>query len=230
MADRVLIIAESGSGKSTSLRNLNSEETFIINCLSKKLPFKGWKSKYTELTKENPRGNLFNSVVGANIMATMKYVNEKRTEIKTLVIDDFNYVSAYRLFDKAKETGFTKFVDSALEIKQIATLPESFRDDLLVIFMMHPDISVDVEGNKIIKPKTGGRMIENQLTFEGLFEKVLYGKSKLSPDGRSIEYIFETRKTNDIASPAKTPIGLFEEAHIANDLQLVIDAIKEFDY
>jgi len=228
LANRILTIAESGSGKSTSLRNLNPRETFIINCLSKPLPFKGWKSKYVEVSKDNPNGNLFNNSNGTSILAMMKYVNEKRPEIKTLIIDDFNYISAYKLFDKAKETGFNKFVDTALEIKTLATAPESFRDDLIVVYMMHPDISLDIDGNKIIKPKTGGKMIETQLTLEGLFDKVLYGKARIGKD-KQVEFGFETRKTSDIASPAKTPMGLFEEAFIDNDLQLVLDAVKEYE-
>lgn len=230
MADRILILAQSGSGKSTSLRNLDPKETFIINCLSKNLPFKGWKSNYTALSKDNPQGNLYNNVNGSSIMATMKYVNEKRPEIKTLIVDDFNYVSSYKLFDKAKETGFNKFVDSALEIKQITTLPESFRDDLIVIYMMHPDIDSDIEGNKIITPMVGGKMIRNQLTLEGLFDKVLYGRVNISKVTKEAEFVFETRKTTDISSPAKTPMGMFEDATIPNDLKIVIDTIKEFDY
>lgn len=228
MADRVLILAESGAGKSTSIRNLDPKETFIINCLSKALPFRGWKSKYTLLTKDNPDGNLFNSVNGSTIMGTMKYVNDKRPEVKMLIIDDFNYISAYKLFDKAKETGYNKFTDTALEIKQIATLPESFRDDLIVVYMMHPEVDTDIDGNKRITPKIGGKMITNQLVLEGLFDKVLYCKPRTAKGGKGIEYGFETRKS-EISSPAKTPMGLFEEEFIPNDLELVKQAILEYE-
>lgn len=106
MAQSVLIIAESGSGKSTSLRNLNPDETFIINIANKPLPFKGWKSKYSLINKENPLGNMSNVSSGAGVMKVMDHVNEKLPHIKTLVIDDWQFMSSFEYFDRAAEKGW----------------------------------------------------------------------------------------------------------------------------
>jgi len=105
MAQGILIIAESGAGKSTSIEALNPAETFIINVANKPLPFKGWKSKYKLWSKDNPAGNMYDKATPENIEACLKYVNEKRTEIKTVVIDDFQYMSSFEFFDKANEKG-----------------------------------------------------------------------------------------------------------------------------
>jgi hypothetical protein len=88
MAQSILIIAESGTGKSTSIENLNPTETFIINVANKPLPFKGWRSKYTLWSKDNPLGNMYDKSSVASIEACIKYVNDKRPDIKNLVIDD----------------------------------------------------------------------------------------------------------------------------------------------
>jgi hypothetical protein len=108
MATSILVVAESGSGKSTSIESLNSKETFIINVSSKPLPFKGWKSKYSVWSKENPNGNLYNTANPDQILACLKYVHEKRPEIKTVVVDDMQYMSAFEYFDKSNEKGYDK--------------------------------------------------------------------------------------------------------------------------
>ena len=78
MAQSVLVIADSGTGKSTSIRTLDPKETFIINIANKPLPFKGYKSKYTQISKENPKGNLTSAAsAAAGIIKAMKHVDEK---------------------------------------------------------------------------------------------------------------------------------------------------------
>lgn len=89
MAQSILIIAESGCGKSTSIRTLNPKETVIINIASKPLPFKGWQSNYILYDKsENPNGNLLNISNPTHVYGAMKHVSEKMPHIKNLIIDD----------------------------------------------------------------------------------------------------------------------------------------------
>ena len=99
MAQGILIIAESGSGKSTAIEQLDPKETFIINVANKALPFKGWRKKYVQWSKDNPKGNLYSASSSQQIEACMKYVSEKRPDIKNLVIDDFQYMSSFEFFD-----------------------------------------------------------------------------------------------------------------------------------
>ena len=84
MAQGILIIAESGSGKSTAIEQLDPKETFIINVANKPLPFKGWKGKYITWSKDNPTGNLYAGSAPTQIEACLKYISEKRPEIKTM--------------------------------------------------------------------------------------------------------------------------------------------------
>lgn len=82
------LVGQSGSGKSTSLRNLDPTKTFIINVASKPLPFKGWRSKYTIWSKDNPNGNYINTSNVQVIGQILGYINSKRPEIKNLIIED----------------------------------------------------------------------------------------------------------------------------------------------
>ena len=103
MAQSVLVIADSGTGKSTAIRDLNPDETFIINIANKPLPFKGWKKNYTLISKENPKGNLASSSSAAGIVKAVHHVDQKMPHIKTLVIDDWQYMSSFEYFDRANE-------------------------------------------------------------------------------------------------------------------------------
>ena len=109
MANSVLVIADSGTGKSTSIRTLDPKETFIINIANKPLPFRGWKGKYTQITKDHPKGNLTSAATAPGIIKAMKHVNDKMGHIKTIVVDDWQYMSSFEYFDRANEKGYEKF-------------------------------------------------------------------------------------------------------------------------
>ena len=226
MAQSVLIIAESGSGKSTSIETLNPKETFIINVANKPLPFKGWKSKYVTWSKENPTGNLYSKPEADSIVACMRYVSEKRPEIKVIVIDDFQYMSGFEYMEKALEKGYDKFTKMASNLSKVATLPKDLRDDLIVFFLTHAEESTDIEGNRKLKAKTIGKMIDNVLTLEGLFSIVLFGKVKKTKD-TGVKYVFETQNNGE--NTCKSPKGMFTTFEIANDLNLVKTAIAEYE-
>jgi hypothetical protein len=226
MAQSVLIIAESGSGKSTSIETLNPKETFIINVANKPLPFKGWKSKYLLWSKENLTGNLYGKPEADNIVACLKYVSDKRPEIKTIVIDDFQYMSGFEYMEKALDKGYDKFTKMASNLAKVATLPKDLRDDLTVFFLTHAEESTDIEGNRKLKAKTIGKMIDNVLTLEGLFSIVLFGKVKKSKE-TGVKYVFETQNNGE--NTCKSPRGMFESFEIPNDLALVKNAITEYE-
>ena len=145
MAQSTLIIAESGSGKSTSIRNLDPKETFIINIANKPLPFKGWKSKYTQISKENPKGNMTSASSSAGIIKAMNHVNDNMPHIKNLVIDDWQYMSSFEYFDRANEKGYDKFTQIASNLAQVAKMPKDLRDDLYVFFLTHSEDSTMFE-------------------------------------------------------------------------------------
>jgi len=224
-ANRILILAASGSGKSTSIMNLNPAETFIINVNNKPLPFKHWRSKYKTWSKENPSGNLFASKDPALVLQTMQYVNDKRPEIKNLIIDDLFYIMAEENFQKINDTGYGKFTSMGLNFKNLITKPDNFRDDLFVWYLTHPEVNTDEFGNKVVKTKTIGKLVDSQLNVEGMFDKVLYARPRKTKEG--MQFGFETK--TDGFTPTKTPMGMFEEDFIPNDLQLVRDAVLEYE-
>tara|TARA_R110000782_G_scaffold50974_1_gene110108 strand:+ start:537 stop:1220 length:684 start_codon:yes stop_codon:yes gene_type:complete len=226
MAQSVLVIADSGTGKSTAIRNLNPDETFIINIANKPLPFKGWKKDYTLISKDNPKGNLASASSAVGIIKAINHVDQKMPHIKTLVVDDWQYMSSFEYFDRANEKGYDKFTQIAANLAQVAKMPKDLRDDLTVIFLTHSEDSTDINGNRKIKAKTIGKMIDNTLTLEGLFSIVLFGKVNKNDDGE-LQYGFETQNSGE--NTCKSPEGMFEEHFIPNNLQYVKDCMKKYE-
>ena len=226
MAHSVLVIADSGSGKSTSIRDLDPKETFIINIANKPLPFKGWKKNYTAITKDNPKGNMTPVSSAAGIMKAMMHVYDKMPHIKNLVIDDWQYMSSFEYFDRANEKGYDKFTQIAANLAQVAKLPKDMRDDLYIFFLTHSEESTDVNGHRRVKAKTIGKMIDNTLTLEGLFSIVLFGKV-IKDENDKLNYVFET--ANNGENTCKSPAGMFDDIRIDNSLKVVKDAIIEYE-
>ena len=226
MAQSVLIISESGAGKSHSMQFLDSNETFVINVANKPLPFKGWKGKYSKLGEDNPKGNLSGSSKAKGILQAMEYVDKKRPEIKNLVIDDWQYMSSFEYFDRADEKGYEKFTEIGQHLARTAKMPANMRDDLFVFYLTHSEETQDSKGVRKQKAKTIGKMVDEKLTLEGLFSVVLYAKVKKDLDG-VLHYVFETK--TDGANTCKAPLGMFETDDIENNLQLVKEAIIKYE-
>ena len=226
MAQSVLIIAESGCGKSTSIETLNPKETFIINVANKPLPFKGWKTRYPIFDLISKKGNCANVSSPKDIEAVLKIINNDRKEIKNVVIDDFQYMSAFEYFGRATEKGFDKFTQMGAALAHIAKLPILMRDDLMVFYLTHAEESTNLEGNRKVKAKTIGKLVDDKLTLEGLYSIVLFGKVKKDKDG-NMRYVFETQNNGE--NTCKSPRGMFSTFEIANDLKIVRDAILEYE-
>ncbi len=226
MAQSVLIIAESGCGKSTSIESLNPKETFIINVANKPLPFKGWKSKYPTFDIITKAGNCANVSSPKDIESVLKIINNERKEIRNIVIDDFQYMSAFEYFGRATEKGFDKFTQMGAALAHIAKLPIMMRDDLMVFYLTHAEEATDLEGRRKVKAKTIGKLVDDKLTLEGLYSIVLFGKVKKDKDG-NMRYVFETQNNGE--NTCKSPRGMFPSFEIANDLQIVRDSIISYE-
>ena len=226
MAQGILVIAESGAGKSTSIEKLDPKETFIINVANKPLPFKGWKKKYVLWSKDNPSGNLYTGSSAQQIEAALGYINSKRPEIKTIVVDDFQYMSSFEFFDRCDEKGYEKFTQIGANLARIARMPKDLRDDLTIMFLTHAEESTDLEGKRKFKAKTIGRMVDEKLSLEGLFSIVLFGKVKKDKDG-TIRFVFETQNNGE--NTCKSPKGMFPDFEIPNDLAYVKQAIQDYE-
>lgn len=194
----VLIIGASGSGKSSGLRNFSADEVTIFNVANKLLPFR----KKLDVIKN------------ANYDTIGRILSQKQKKI--YVIDDSQYLLAFEMFDRAKETGYSKFTDIALRFRNmIDYIIKKLPDDVIVYFLHHAE---ETDSGKI-KAKTVGKMLDNQLTVEGLFSIVLYCKI----EGES--HIFETQ--SDGYTTAKSPMEMFDRI-IDNDLKMVDSKIREY--
>ena len=208
MAQKVLILGNSGTGKSTSIRNLNPEETFIIKCVEKPLPFK--KSEKLYCTEKK---NTFTASNIGRVLGALEKI-EGNKKIKTLIIDDFNYLLTFGYKDSAKENGYTKFERLAFGIIDIFQKIDTMRNDLIVYIMAHTQ--KDNEGK--ISMKTVGKFLDEKLVVEGLFSIVFLAL------GSDSDYKF----TVNGIDPAKSPMEMFETNEVENDLTITNKAIIEY--
>ena len=195
----ILILGDSGSGKSTSLRNFTPEEVAIFNVASKPLPFR----------------NLLPKADGADYQTIIKGL--AKCSRKAYVIDDSQYLMAFEGFERAQEKGYEKFTQLALNFYNlIQFIIKKTPSDVLVYFLHHTEITEDGK----IKAKTIGKMLDNQLTLEGLFSIVLLCKT----DGN--RHYYETQ--SDGKNTAKSPLGMFDNREIDNDLKTVDTTIRQY--
>lgn len=213
MSIATLIIGESGTGKSTSLRNLNPDETLLIQSVRKPLPFKSanWKT----IAKGQP-GSVYVSDNSAEIVTAMR-----RTSKSIIVIDDFQYVLANEFMRRVTdhETGnsaFAKYNEIARNAWDILMEASALPDDKRVYILSHT--STDEFGKT--KIKTIGKLLDEKIVMEGLVTIVL---RTAVING---QYIFTTK--NSGADTVKSPMGLFETEHIDNDLAAVDAAIQSY--
>ena len=186
----VLVLGESGSGKTASLRNFKKDDLGLLNVLGKKMPFR------SELQSiDNAR---YNQILQA-------FQSNKR---KCYVVDDANYLMQLANFAKAEERGYDKFTKMAMDFERMLEAAMATDDETIVYVLMHPQY--DDAGNA--KPKTIGKMLDNQLTIEGLVSMTLVAF------GDENGYHFRTNDPNGIA---KSPMGMFDAEIIDNDLAMV---------
>lgn len=214
MALIICIAGESGSGKTTSMRNLDPSTTFYIDCDKKGLSWRGWREQYSEDKK-----NYFRTDFPEMALKYLQMVNEVEScrHIKTVVIDTINGLMVADEMRRSKEKGYDKWQDLAKCIYDLIDYALTMRDDLTVIFVAHTQTDHDENGFMFTRIKTSGRKLD-KIVLESKFSTVLLAKCV---DG---EYKFETHANN---STAKTPLGAFE-GDIENDIVKVIEVLKEY--
>ena len=198
MAILCMIYGQSGTGKSTSLRNFEPDNVSIINVSGKPLPFR----------KKLPTANTDNY---AKILTGLPQI-----PTPSIVIDDATYLMVNAFMRNAKVQGYQKYTDMAYDFNFLVESAAKLPDDKIVYFIGHSDQADD--GREHFK--TIGKMLDNYVTLEGRFSIVLKTVVK---DG---EYLFSTQNSGQ--DTVKSPIGMFESATIPNDLKLVDTAIREY--
>lgn len=197
----VMILGESGTGKSASLRNFQPGEVAIINVAGKPLPFRTRLKTYIS--------DDYNQVTAA----IRGYVGKGA---KSIVIDDSQYLMADEFMRRAKENGFQKFTDIGKNYFDLISLVKTLPDDRIVYFLSH--LTTDDQGRE--RCKTIGKLLDEKITVEGLFTIVLKTQVK---DGH---YYFSTQ--NNGIDTVKSPIGMFEDSLTENDLKTIDLTIREY--
>jgi hypothetical protein len=214
MSIATLILGESGTGKSTALRNLNPDNTLLIQAVKKPLPFKS--KNWLPATKETPTGSVFVTDNSDKIIAAMQ-----RTTKDVIVLDDFQYTMSNEFMRRVldKETGnaaFAKYNEIARFAWDILNAASNLPDNKRVYILSHTQ--TDESGHT--KIKTIGKLLDEKITIEGLVTIVMR-THRINGN-----YVFSTK--NSGSDTVKTPLDMFQEDHIDNDLAAVDAVIVEY--
>lgn len=201
-AQKVLVIGESGTGKSTSLRNCDPATTAVVNPVGKPLPF---KNHFEMLNNETEARKI------------TKYMKEQVAAGKKLiVVDDFQYILAVPYMNRIKETGWDKYNDFGANYFDIINVCKDLPDDVVVVYMSH----LETLENGLTTIKLIGKLLREKITIEGLFTVVL--RTGVN-EGK---YYFYTQ--NSGKDTVKSPLGMFPVYAIDNDMSYVVDKIRNF--
>ena len=207
MAKATLIIGESGSGKTASLRNFKEGEVLVISVAGKDMPFRCRWPKYIVHSKDYDF-----------IKNYLKAASARPKCPKVVVIDDSQYLMAFQEMDQVNVKGYDKFTQIASDFYRLLVfMQDELPADFTVYYLHHSEKSDD----GYVSPKTIGKMLSNHLKVEGMFNIVMMATVK---DGK---HVFLTHN-NDGMSCVKTPIGMFEEDYVDNDLKLVDATIRDY--
>lgn len=213
MARLIGIMGEPGTGKSTSLKGLNPDETFYCDCDGKGLNWRGWRQQYNSDKKNYVKTNFPQIVI--------KYLNnvsEKAPHIKYFVVDTVNNLMVSDEMRRCREKGYDKWLDLAACVWDLVDSPVSLREDLTVILLFHTQTEMTDDGYMFTRIKTNGRKTEKN-NIDSKFNWLL---RSVKVDGK---YYFETTANN---STARTPLDAFSEDLIPNDITNIINTMEEF--
>lgn len=221
MAQTILICGKTGTGKTSAIRTLNPKETVIMKVINRTLPF-----KYTGYSKE--LGNLFHTPSYTDIIKGLDWVNKKQG-VKNVVITDATYIIRQEFFARSKEKGYDRFTDFAVHMQQVITKAQSLRDDIKVFIEYHVDSVTTDTGVIEYKPATIGKLLDAQYNILENMDIVLFASPTM--EDKSVKYGFYTNRALDRSGaemPAKSPMEMFNELFIPNDLQYVADHIDKY--
>ena len=209
------IMGESGSGKTTSMRNLDPKTTFYIDCDKKGLSWKGWRDQYNVDKK-----NYFATDLKENVANLFDRIDKEDMfkHIKVIVVDTLNGIMVSDEVRRMKEKSYDKWVDLAQCIWELLDHAHELRDDLTIIFVCHSQTQKEDDGYTFTRIKTSGKKLD-KLNVETKLTTVLYA---VVEDG---QYVFKTHANK---STAKTPLGAFPEDSVPNDIVAVLEVLKDY--
>jgi hypothetical protein len=221
MAKTILICGKTGTGKTSSIRTLNPEETVIFRVINRTLPFK-FAGKYID------KKNMFLTQTYEEVLKGLDWAN-KQAGIKNIVITDGTYIIRQEYFKTANQKNYEKYTAFAMHMQQILKAIQNMRDDMKVFMEYHVESTVTDAGATEYKPSTVGKLLDNQYNILENVDIVLFSQPQY--EDKEIKYGFYTNRTIDRVGaeiPAKSPIDMFDSLYIPNDLALVSAKIDEY--
>ena len=222
MATTILIAGKTGTGKTSAIRALDPKETLILRVINRTLPF-----KYAGIYGKEQK-NMLSTPTYDSVLKALEWA-DKQKHIKNIVITDGTYIIRQEYFRKANQTGYQKYTDMAVHMQQVLKAIQECRDDIKVFMEYHVESIVTDSGATEYKPSTVGKLLDSQYNILENVDIVLFTQPQY--EDKKITYGFVTNRTidrNGAEIPAKSPIGMFEEMFIPNDLALVAKAIDEY--
>lgn len=223
MAELILVMGDSGTGKSTSLRNLNPAETIVISPNAKSLPFPGGKNKYNKANK-----NMVKSTNLDALQNTFIAISEKRPEVKTVILEDFTHFFSARIFDPeflSRNTGgeaFQRWNDFGASVfAALFAKTEDLREDLDIIVIHHTEVKDD----GTVGFKSAGKLLDNTIMLPSYFTWIFHTLAIAGEQGS--RYVFQTNVGG--GRHAKSPMGAFDEIYVDNDMKSVLDVIHAYN-
>lgn len=217
-------MGESGSGKTTSMRNLDPNTTYYIDCDKKGLVWRNWQQHYSTKngnyikTDDNKKISKLLKWLNGDVRDKNGVLNKEGLKFKTVVIDTINSIMIADEMSRFKEKGYDKWQDLAYAIYYIIDYALTVRENLTIVFTAHSQTERDETGYQFTRIKTNGKKLD-KIVLESKFQTVLLAKSAGG------KYLFETQARN---STAKSPMGAFDSFEIENDIVKVIKALEEF--
>ena len=227
MSNVICLAGLSNTGKSTSLKYLEPSETFIVSCTNKQLQIPGFRKKYIKVSVEDGqlKGNWLVSNDYTKIAKILKVVSQTRPDIKTVVIDDLNYLLSNEIMNSAEEKGYEKFTRQAKNYYDIINNAQNLRDDLTVVMISHiVNDGTDIE--PFWKLYTSGKMLDKTVNLDGLFSYILY-TDKYVDENEEVQYRIRTKTNGN--DTCRSVAGCFADKYIEPNMKLVIDTINKFE-
>ena len=222
MAKTILICGRTGTGKTSSMRTLDPKETVILKTINRTLPFK-YEGIYGKEEK-----NMFNTPTYDAVLNALAWAN-KQPNVKNIVITDGTYIIRQEYFKKANIKGYDKYTEFAVHMQLILKAIQDLRDDIKVFMEYHVESVMTDSGAVEYKPSTVGKLLDNQYNILENVDIVLFANPQY--EDKDIIYGFITNRCmdrNGAEIPAKSPMGMFDEMFVPNDLAFVAQKIDEY--
>jgi len=222
MAKTILIAGKTGTGKTSAIRTLNPKETLILRVINRTLPF-----KYAGLYGGEQK-NMLLTPGYEDVLKALEWAN-KQQHIKNVVITDGTYIIRQEYFKLANQKGYDKYTAFAMHMQQILKAIQDLREDIKVFMEYHVENTLNDNGITEYKPSTVGKLLDSQYNILENVDIVLFANPQY--EDKKITYGFITNRTldrNGAEIPAKSPMGMFEDEFIPNDLAFVAKKIDEY--